>query len=74
MTHVYKYRHKYEHVMNLVFLFACGVWEMRCTAFLCLGTLSPFRYGCSHVDSRWGHVSCSFLWYSVHLGFRCVRG
>ena len=61
-------------VRNLVFLFACIVWEMRCTALLCLAILSPFRYGCSHVDSRWGHVSHLFLWHRVHLAFWCVRG
>ena len=47
---------------------------MRWIVFLCLAILSPFRYGCSHVDSRWGHVSRSFLWHSVQLGFWCVRG
>ena len=61
-------------VRNLVFLFAWSVWEMRCTAMLCLAIPSPFRYGCSHVDSRNGHVSRSFLWHNVQLGFWCARG
>jgi hypothetical protein len=30
-------------VRNLVFLFACSVWEIRCTTLLCLAILSPFR-------------------------------
>jgi hypothetical protein len=46
---------------------------MRWTALLCCAILSPLRNGCSHVDSRWGHVSCSFLWHSVQLGFWCDR-
>ena len=48
-------------VLNLVFLLVCNVWVMRCTALLCLAILSPLRYGCLHVDRRWGHVSLSFL-------------
>ena len=39
-------------VRNLVFLFACSVLAIRWIALLCLAILSPFRYGCSHVDSR----------------------
>ena len=61
--------HALVRVRNLVFLFACSVWEMRCIALLCLAIECPFRYGCSHVDSRWGHVSHLFLWHSVQLGF-----
>ena len=57
-----------------VFLLAWSVWVIRCTAMLCLAILNPFRYGCSHVDKRWGHVSLSFLWHRVQLGFWCVRG
>jgi hypothetical protein len=47
---------------------------MRWTALLCRAIMSPLRNGCSHVDSRWGHVSRSFLWHSVQLGFWCVIG
>ena len=47
---------------------------MRWTALLCLAILRPFRYGCSHVDSRWGQVSLSLRWHRVQLGFGCVRG
>jgi hypothetical protein len=61
-------------VKNRVFLLAWSVWVTRCTALLCLAILSPFRYGCSHVDKRWGHVSLSSLWHRVQLGFWCVRG
>jgi hypothetical protein len=61
-------------VKNLVFLLACNVWVMRCSALLCRAILSPLRNGCSHVDSKWGHVSRSFLWHSVQLGFGCVIG
>ena len=61
--------HALVRVRNLVFLLAFSVWVMRCTALLCLAILSPFRYGCSHVDNRWGHVSRVFLWYSVHVRF-----
>jgi len=61
-------------VKNLVLLLACSVWVIRWTALLCLAILSPFKYGCSQVDSRWGHVSLSFLWHSVQLGFRNWRG
>ena len=57
--------HALARVKNMVFLFACGVLAMRWTALLCLAILSPFKYGCSHVDSRCGHVSRSFLWHSV---------
>ena len=59
---------------NLVLLLACDVWVIRCTALLCRAILRPFKYGCSHVDNRCGHVSLSLLWYNAHLGFRCVRG
>ena len=55
-------------------LLACSVWVIRCTPLLCLAILSPFRYGCSHVDMMWGHVSLSLLWHRVQLGFWCVRG
>ena len=47
---------------------------MKCIALLCRAILSPFRYGCSHVDNKWGHVFLSFLWHSVQLGFGCVSG
>ena len=47
---------------------------MRCTALLCRAILRPFKYGCSHVDSRCGHMSLSLRWHSVQLGLRCVRG
>ena len=30
-------------VRNLVFLLACNVWVIRCTALLCLAILRPFR-------------------------------
>ena len=50
-------------------LLACSVWVMRCTALLWRAILRPFRYGCSHIDSKWGHVSLSLLWHSVQLGF-----
>ena len=53
------------NVKNLVFLLACSVWVIRWTALLCLVILSPFKYGCSHVDSKWGHVSLSLFWHSV---------
>ena len=48
-------------VYNRVFLLACDVWVIRCTALLCLAILRPFRYGCSHVDKTWDHVSLSLL-------------
>ena len=57
-----------------VFVLAWSVWVMRCTALLCLAIFNNFRYGCSHVDQRWGQVSLSFLWHKVQLGFWCVRG
>ena len=41
---------------------------------LCRAILRPFKYGCSHVDRRWGHVSLSLRLHSVQLGFGCVRG
>ena len=56
-------------VKNRVFLLACNVWAMRCTALLCCAFVRPFTYGFSHVDKRWGHVSLSLLWYNVQLGF-----
>ena len=61
-------------VRNRVCLLACNVCVINCTALLCLAIRRPFRYGCSHVDSKWGHVSLSFLWQSVQLGLGCVRG
>ena len=61
-------------VKNLVFLLACNVWVIIWTALLCLAILRLFKYGCSHVDSRWGHVSLSFFWHSVQLGFWNWRG
>ena len=59
---------------NLVFLLACSVWVIGWTALLCLVIPSPFKYGCSHVDSRWGHVTLSVLLHSVQLGFWYCRG
>ena len=47
---------------------------MRWTSLLCLAIRNFFRYGCSHVDSRWGHVSLSLVWHSVQLGFWYLRG
>jgi hypothetical protein len=61
-------------VKNLVLLLACNVWVIMWTALLCLAILRPFKYGCSHVDSRWGQVSLSFFWHSVQLGFWNWRG
>ena len=46
-------------VKKRVFLWACNARVMRCIALFCLAILSPFRYGCLHVDRRWGHVSLS---------------
>jgi hypothetical protein len=48
-------------VRNLVFLLACRVWVIRCTTLLCLAILSPFKHGCSHAESKWGHVSLVFV-------------
>jgi hypothetical protein len=64
--------HAFVSVKNLVFLLACSVWVIRWTALLCRAILSPLRKGCSHEDSKWGHVSRSFLWHSLQLGFWCV--
>jgi hypothetical protein len=61
-------------VRNRVCLLACNVCVIICTALLCLAIRRPFKNGCLHVDSRCGHVSLSFLWHSVQLGFGCVRG
>ena len=66
--------HALVSAKNLVCLLACNVWVMRCTALLCLAILRPFKYGCSHVDKRWGHVSLSLRWHNVQLGSWCVRG
>ena len=60
-------------VKNPVFMLACNDWVMRCIALLCHVILKPFRYGCSHVDSKWGHVSLSLWWHNVQLGFGCLR-
>ena len=60
-------------VKNWVFSLAYSVWVMRWTALLCLAIHCPFKYGCSHVDNRWGHVSLSLLWHSVQLGFWYLR-
>ena len=46
--------HALVNVKNLVFLLACSVWVMRCTALLCCAILVPFRYGCSQFDNRFG--------------------
>ena len=56
-----------------MFLFACSFLEMRWIALLCLAILSPFRYGCSHVDSKVGHVSRSFLWHSAVVHMLCFH-
>ena len=58
----------------MVCLLAGSVWVMRCTALLWRAILRPFRYGCSHIDNRWGHVSLSFLRHNVQLGFWYMRG
>ena len=47
---------------------------MRWTAWLWRAILNPLRYGCSHMDSRWGHVSLSCRRQSVQLGFGHLRG
>jgi hypothetical protein len=47
------------NVKNRVFMWACSIWVMRCIALLCCAILRPFKYGCLHVDSRWGNVSLS---------------
>ena len=44
---------------NRVFSLACNVWVIRCTALLCLSILRPSKYGCLHVDRRWGHTTLS---------------
>ena len=62
------------NVKNRVCLLACNVWVMGCIALLCLAILRHFKYGCSHVDRGWGHLSLSLRWHSVQLGFWCVRG
>ena len=49
--------HALVNVKNWMFLLACSVWVMRCTALLCRAILRPFTFGFSHVDRRWGHVS-----------------
>ena len=54
--------HALVRVKSHVFLLACSVWVMRCTALLCLVILRHFRYEFSHIDRRWGHVSLSLLW------------
>ena len=61
-------------VKNRVFLLACRVWAMRWSALLCLAIRRPFKNGCSHVDSRCGHVSLSLVRHSVQLGFWYFRG
>ena len=47
---------------------------MRWTALLCLAILSPFRYGCSQVDNRCGHVSLSLALHNMQFGFWYLRG
>ena len=61
-------------VKNRVFLLACSIWVMRCTALLCRAILRPFINGVLHIDRRCGHVSMLLLWHIVQLGFWCVRG
>ena len=48
-------------VHNLVVLLVCSTCVIRRVALWCLAILNPFRYGCSEVDSRCGHVSLSLL-------------
>jgi tellurite resistance protein TehA-like permease len=57
--------HALVNVKNHVFMLACSAQVMRYIALLCLVILKPFKYDCSHVDSRWGHVSLSLRWHSV---------
>ena len=47
---------------------------MRCTDLLWRAILKPFRFGCSHIDKKCGHVSMSFLWHNVQLGLLNLRG
>ena len=65
--------HALVNVKDWVFILACNAWVMRCIALLCRAILKPFKYGFLHVDNKWGHVSLSLRWYSVQLGFWCVR-
>jgi hypothetical protein len=62
------------NLKNRVFLLACNVWVMRWAALLCHAMRMRFRYGCSHMDSRCGHVSLSLMRHSVQLGFWYLRG
>jgi hypothetical protein len=66
--------HALVNVKNRVFLLVCNVRVMRCIALLCLAILKPFKYGCSNVERRWGHVSLSLRCHNVQLGFWCMRG
>ena len=66
--------HALVNVKNMMFLLACSIWVIKWTTLLCFVILSPFKYKCSHVDSRWGHVSLSLLLHSVQLGFWYERG
>ena len=54
------------------YLLACKVCAMRWATLLCLVIRMPFKYGCSHVDSRCGHVS--LVRHNVQLGFWYLRG
>ena len=47
------------NVKKRVFLLAWNVLVMRCTTLLCRVILRPFKYGCSHVERRWGHATLS---------------
>ena len=62
------------NVKKRVYLLACSVCVMRCTALSCLEILRPFRKGCSHSARRCGHESLLFIWHNVQLGFWCTLG
>jgi hypothetical protein len=44
------------------------------TSTLCLAILSPLRNLFSLKERRRGHVSLSYLWQSVQMGFMCIWG
>lgn len=47
------------NVKNMVNMFASSVWDMRCTALLCMAILSHLIHWLVHVDRRCGHVLLS---------------
>ena len=57
--------HALVNVKSLVFSLACSAWVMRCIALLCRAILRLFKYECSHVDNRCGHVSLSLIQHNV---------